>query len=138
MLTSTTPQKKTNVHFSHPVAISSLNVKTKLYLFSYAFIKNGNFHTDSKFPYRFLNFQFPYLSLYPSIYLSTYLSIHLFIYLHYLYTLYTYIYIYIYMYIYIYIYIKYNAEKIVNENNGNTWIQLNRASYLSSTDPKGA
>ena len=48
MLTSTTAQKA-NIHFSHPVAISSLNVKTKLYLLYHAFIKNGNFHTGSNF-----------------------------------------------------------------------------------------
>ena len=43
------PQKKTNIHFSYPVVMSSLNVKTKLYLLYHAFIKNGNFHTGSNF-----------------------------------------------------------------------------------------
>ena len=49
MLNSTTAQKKKKIHFSHPVAVSSLSAKTKLYLLNHAFIKNGNFHTVSNF-----------------------------------------------------------------------------------------
>ena len=49
MLTSKTAQKTPNIHFPHTVAISSLNIKTKLYLLCYAFIENENFHAGSNF-----------------------------------------------------------------------------------------
>ena len=85
----------------------------------------------SKFPISISIYLSNYLSIYLSIYLSVYLSICLCTYRSFYLSIHLSICtIYI---LYIHICIIYNAEKIVNENNGNTWIQLNRASFLSST-----